>query len=164
MTTIADLGRVLLTTKVTITAAESLTAGLFTSTLAEVSGISEAFPGAFVTYSPEAKTQLVGVPPILVEAHGVVSAPVAEAMARGAQKELQTDWAISFTGVAGPENLDGHPAGTVYIGIVGPKHQSYTEKLHLTGDRQAIRQASVQAGIDLMYQAITKTEEFFAKR
>lgn len=138
----------------TITSAESLTAGLFVATLAEVSGISRVLPGAFVTYSAESKTQLINVAPELISRDGVVSASVAEAMASGARATLRTDWAISFTGVAGPDRLEGHPAGTVFIGIVGP-NLNETVEYHFAGDRQAVREQSVQAAFVLLDKFLT---------
>lgn len=138
----------------TITSAESLTAGLFVATLAEVSGISSVLPGAFVTYSAESKTQLINVAPELISRDGVVSASVAEAMASGARATLATDWAVSFTGVAGPDRLEGHPAGTVFIGIVGP-NLNETVEYHFTGDRQAVREQSVQAAFVLLDKFLT---------
>jgi nicotinamide-nucleotide amidase len=138
----------------TITSAESLTAGLFVATLAEVSGISRVLPGAFVTYSAESKTQLINVAPELISRDGVVSASVAEAMASGARATLGTDWAVSFTGVAGPDRLEGHPAGTVFIGIVGP-NLNETVEYHFAGDRQAVREQSVQAAFVLLDKFLT---------
>lgn len=141
----------------TITSAESLTAGLFVATLAEVSGISAVLPGAFVTYAAAAKTKLVGVPAELITTYGVVSDQVARAMARGAQEKLATDWAISFTGVAGPDALEGHPAGTVYIGVATPSGKTLAQRYRFQGDRQAVREASVAAGFDWL--AVLLSEE-----
>lgn len=103
--------------KLSITAAESLTAGLFQSTIGSVSGVSAIFPGGFVTYANEAKHQLVNVPQAIIDAEGVVSEATAKAMASGAKQQLNTDVGISFTGVAGPGTLEGQPAGTVWIGL-----------------------------------------------
>lgn len=151
-----EVGQELINRQQRITSAESLTAGLFVSRLAEVSGISSVLPGAFVTYSAAAKEQLVQVEPALIERYGVVSAPVAAAMAKGAKKALDTDWAISFTGVAGPASLEGKPAGTVFIGLAKPDGQLDTKALLLTGDRQAIRSAAVEAGFDFIKAALAE--------
>lgn len=148
------VGTALIARGETITSAESLTAGLFASTLAEVSGISAVLPGAFVTYAASAKTQLVGVAPALIAQDGVVSASVAMAMAQGAKAALQTDWAVSFTGVAGPDALEGHPAGTVFIGMAAPDGTVIAQEYHFAGDRQAVRLASVQAGFALIMAKI----------
>lgn len=152
-----QVGQSLIARHQTITSAESLTAGLFVATLAEVSGISAVLPGAFVTYAAAAKTKLVGVPAELITTYGVVSDQVARAMARGAQEKLATDWAISFTGVAGPDALEGHPSGTVYIGVATPSGKTLAQRYQFQGDRQAVREASVAAGFDWL--AVLLSEE-----
>ena len=149
-----QVGQSLIARHQTITSAESLTAGLFVATLAEVSGISAVLPG---TYAAAAKTKLVGVPAELITTYGVVSDQVARAMARGAQEKLATDWAISFTGVAGPDALEGHPAGTVYIGVATPSGKTLAQRYQFQGDRQAVREASVAAGFDWL--AVLLSEE-----
>jgi nicotinamide-nucleotide amidase len=135
--------------KLSITAAESLTAGLFQATLGSVPGVSAVFPGGFVTYAPEAKQQLVGVPAATIAAHGVVSAETARAMATGAAQTLGTDYAISFTGVAGPDSLEGNPAGTVWIGLAGPSGVQASE-YHLGGGRNEIRVRSVKTALMML--------------
>ncbi|WP_412989602.1 CinA family protein [Pediococcus siamensis] len=102
---------------ISITAAESLTGGLFQAQITSVPGSSAIFRGGFVTYADEIKTQLLGVPAEVIQQYGVVSYEVAVAMANGAQHNLQTDLAISFTGAAGPASLEGQAAGTAWIGI-----------------------------------------------
>lgn len=101
----------------TITAAESLTAGLFQAHLADFSGSSAVFNGGFVTYSMEEKSKMLDIPLADLQKYGVVSAETAKAMARGARKQTGADIAISLTGVAGPDELEGQPAGTVFIGL-----------------------------------------------
>ncbi|MDR3240580.1 MAG: nicotinamide-nucleotide amidohydrolase family protein [Lactobacillaceae bacterium] len=159
--TIQELGESLIERRQTITSAESLTAGLFAASLAEVSGISAVFPGAFVTYAAEAKTELVGVPKQLIETYGVVSKQVALAMAFGALRRLKTDWAVSFTGVAGPDSLEGQPAGTVYIGIAHGIEGSYAQKFSFSGDRQAVRKQSVEAAAELLGAILKTPEKYF---
>ncbi|MCZ9311367.1 nicotinamide-nucleotide amidohydrolase family protein [Weissella koreensis] len=156
MKKIEQLGRLLIEKKQSITAAESLTAGMFASELANVSGISTVFSGSFVTYSAVAKEQLVNVPMALVEEYGVVSAQVAQAMAKGAQARLKTDWAIGLTGVAGPDGLENHPAGTVYIGVSQPNGQVKTKLFNLVGDRMSVRQQAVECGAQLILELIGK--------
>ncbi|GEL90337.1 CinA family protein [Pediococcus parvulus] len=102
---------------ISITAAESLTGGLFQSEITSVPGSSDIFTGGFVTYSDAVKTQLLNVPASLIQQYGVVSFEVAVAMAQGAQKALNTDLAVSFTGAAGPTGLEGEKAGTAWIGV-----------------------------------------------
>ncbi|HER1450299.1 competence/damage-inducible protein A [Streptococcus pyogenes] len=101
----------------TITAAESLTAGLFQSTLASFPGASQVFNGGFVTYSMEEKAKMLGLPLEELKSHGVVSACTAEGMAEQARLLTGADIGVSLTGVAGPDMLEDQPAGTVFIGL-----------------------------------------------
>lgn len=101
----------------TITAAESLTAGLFQSSIADFSGSSSVFNGGFVTYSIEEKSKMLQIPLEKLQEHGVVSHFTAEKMAEQSRKLIDADFGIGLTGVAGPDSLEGHPAGTVFIGI-----------------------------------------------
>lgn len=156
MKKIEYLGRLLIERKQTITAAESLTAGMFASELANISGISAVFAGSFVTYSAMAKAQLAKVPTALIDEYGVVSVQVAQAMAKGAKDQMKTDWAIALTGVAGPDELEHHPSGTVFISVVQPNGQSETQLFHLTGDRMTIRQKAVECGAKLILELMGK--------
>ena len=101
----------------TISAAESLTAGLFQATLADFAGASAIFSGGFVTYGMEEKSRMLDIPLGDLEKYGVVSAFTAGKMAEQARKLTESDLAVSLTGVAGPDLLEGHPAGTVFIGL-----------------------------------------------
>ena len=103
----------------TITAAESLTAGLFQSSIADFSGSSSVFNGGFVTYSIEEKSKMLQIPLEKLQEQGVVSHFTAEKMAEQSRKLIDADFGIGLTGVAGPDSLEGHPAGTVFIGIAG---------------------------------------------
>ena len=100
----------------TITAAESLTAGLFQASVADFPGASQVFKGGFVTYSMEEKAKMLGIPLSKLEEHGVVSHFTAEKMAEGARVKTDSDYGIALTGVAGPDALEGHQAGTVFNG------------------------------------------------
>jgi len=134
--------------QLSITGAESLTAGLFQSTIGGVPGVSAIFPGGFVTYANAAKHQLVNVPQATIDHDGVVSEATAIAMADGARQRLATDTALSFTGVAGPDALEGQPAGTVWIGLAYRDQPTEGRLYHFAGDRQRIRERSVMAGLD----------------
>ncbi|QBO36749.1 competence/damage-inducible protein A [Periweissella cryptocerci] len=146
---VETVGKLLIDGGVTISAAESLTAGMFQSTLADVMGISAVFPGGFVTYAPTAKEQLVGVSPATVDQYGVVSEQTAKAMAAGTREKLDTDIAISFTGVASGE-LEGQPAGTVWIGLATRNRASEAYLYHFGSDRQRNRERAVMAGLDIV--------------
>lgn len=147
------VGDLLLTTKTTISAAESLTAGLFQSTLANIEGISQVFKGGFITYDSQVKSQLLDVDSALIEQYGVVSEQVAVMMAKNTKKILQTDLAISFTGVASGE-LENKPAGTVWIGIAYRDQPVQAYLYHFGKNRQANRQRAVMAGLDLIRRTI----------
>jgi nicotinamide-nucleotide amidase len=134
-----------------IATAESCTGGLVAATLTEVAGSSDVVERGFVTYSNQAKTELLGVPAELIERVGAVSAEVAEAMALGALERSAADVAVSVTGIAGPGGATAEkPVGLVYLGACrrgqGPCH----EKHLFPGDRRAVRQASLAAALALL--------------
>lgn len=139
-----------------ITAAESLTGGLFQSTLCSVSGASAVFDGGFVTYAARAKHQLIGVRQATIEQAGVVSAQTAAEMAEGARRALAVDYGVAFTGVAGPEPLEGHPAGTVFVAIAQQGAAPRAWQLRLNGrlGRQVIRQQSVALVLLALYHQL----------
>jgi PncC family amidohydrolase len=100
----------------TLATMESCTGGLLATTITEVAGSSAYFKGGFVSYTAEMKVAL-GVDAALVARHGVVSAEVAQDMARACRQRLVADIGIGITGVAGPDPLEGKPPGTVHIGL-----------------------------------------------
>lgn len=129
---------VLRANKLTISAAESLTAGLFQAELAEISGVSEVLVGGFVTYTAEAKVKQLGIAPELIETYGVVSEECAIAMAQGTQRRMGTSIGVGLTGAAGPTSHDGQPVGAVWIAFtIGNK--TYTKHLQLSGMRNTNR-------------------------
>ena len=140
--------------KKTITAAESLTAGLFQATLADFSGVSTIFKGGFVTYSLEEKAKMLEIPAHELEKHGVVSAFTAEKMAEQSRLKTQSDFGVSLTGVAGPDSLEGHPAGTVFIGL---SQASGTEvvQVNIAGRSRAdVRKIAVMHAFNLVRKAL----------
>jgi nicotinamide-nucleotide amidase len=137
----------------TIASAESLTGGLLAAALTSVPGASAAFRGGIVAYATDLKSAVLGVPDDLLERHGAVHPAVAEAMAEGARARLGTSVGISTTGVAGPDPAEGKPVGMVFIAVAGPGGTASRE-LALTGDRQAIRTATVESALDLLIGAI----------
>lgn len=122
----------------TMATAESLTGGLLAATVAGVPGASSVLRGGVVVYATDLKHTLGGVDADVLAAHGPVAAETAEALAAGVREGCRADWGVSLTGVAGPDEQDGHPVGTVYLGIVGPDGVGVT-RLALAGDRWAIR-------------------------
>lgn len=142
----------------TITAAESLTGGLCQATICSVPGASNVFKGGFVTYAPALKEKLVGVPQSTIDQYGVVSSQVAAAMAQGAAEHADSNIGLGFTGVAGPDDLEGHPAGTVWLGMAFADRPVQTKMLQLPkkSSRQWIRTRAVQFGLQMVYQALQK--------
>ncbi|VTS69709.1 competence/damage-inducible protein A [Streptococcus australis] len=138
----------------TITAAESLTAGLFQATLADFSGVSAIFNGGFVTYSLEEKSKMLDISEQELKKYGVVSEFTARKMAEQARLKTQSDYGVSLTGVAGPDSLEGHPAGTVFIGLA---HAKGTEviKANIAGRSRAdVRQIAVMHAFNLVRKAL----------
>ncbi|MDB6209039.1 competence/damage-inducible protein A [Streptococcus oralis] len=140
--------------KKSITAAESLTAGLFQATLADFSGVSAIFNGGFVTYSLEEKSKMLDISEQELKEHGVVSEFTARKMAEQARIKTQSDYGVSLTGVAGPDSLEGHPAGTVFIGLA---HAKGTEviKANIAGRSRAdVRHIAVMHAFNLVRKAL----------
>ncbi len=107
---------------VTFAAAESCTGGLIAKRITDVPGASGVFMGGVVSYTNLVKNRVLGVPAEMLEEYGPVSAPVARAMAEGARRATTADFAVSVTGVAGPERDErGNAVGTVFIGFASPK-------------------------------------------
>ncbi len=128
----------------TIAAAESLTAGLFMSELTEISGASAVLQGGVVTYSNEAKVEQLGVEANVIETCGVVSKEVAEQMAERVREKFNTDIGIGLTGVAGPGDQDGIPAGTVWVGFSVKGKGVHSKLLRLHGSRNTNRLRAVK--------------------
>lgn len=141
---------------VTVGTAESLTGGAVASQIVTVAGASGCLEGGVVSYSHAVKKRVLGVPGDLLKRVSAVDPDVALAMARGARRALGVDWAVSTTGVAGPEPHDGHPVGTVFVAVSGPGGEA-VEHLTLTGDRAAVREASVARAIDMLATQISFT-------
>ncbi|QQK76316.1 competence/damage-inducible protein A [Salicibibacter cibarius] len=127
----------------TLAVAESLSGGLFGASLTDVPGASDVYAGGAVTYSNEAKEKQLHVTKATLEQHGAVSEACAEEMAAGVRSEYGTDIGVSLTGVAGPGTQEGHPPGTVYIGVAYPD-KTHVYKRRLRGDRASIRRRAVK--------------------
>lgn len=136
ITLASRLERRLLKAKVTVSAAESCTGGLLTSTLTDISGSSACFNQSWVTYSNESKVIELDVNPNTLAEHGAVSAEVALQMALGARKKSNSEIAISITGIAGPKSDDTRKkVGEVYIGISSTMYEGASSKI-FSGDRK----------------------------
>lgn len=145
----AELHRALLSRRETVAAAESLTAGLFCARLAEVPGASATLRGGVVVYATDLKAALAGVPADLLAAHGPVSPETAAALAEGVRQRCAATWGVGLTGVAGPDPVDGHGPGRVYLGLSDGARTDVV-RLDLPGDRAAVRAAAVEAAVDAL--------------
>lgn len=140
----------------TISAAESLTGGMFTEKIISVPGASAICPGGVVSYDDKVKTDLLGVSSDIVNQKGTVSAECAEEMAQNVLQLLKTNIGISFTGVAGPDSNEGHLPGTVFIGISNEHGDEMVERFTFHGSREAVRRRSVMKGFELLYYFLKK--------
>lgn len=129
----------------TISVAESLTAGGLANMLTSASGSSAVFVGGITAYRNEIKSTMLDVDPKIISEFTVISEEVADAMAEGARKVFGTTWAISTTGAAGPESLEGHAPGSVWISIRGPINQAL--QLNLEGGREQVRNGTISTAI-----------------
>ncbi|MBS4177050.1 competence/damage-inducible protein A [Lederbergia citrea] len=141
-----ELLKVLEGKNLTIAAAESLTGGLFQSDMTAVTGVSTMLIGGIVCYSNQSKLKLCNVKEDTINNHGVVSEQCAVELAENVRELLGTDIGISFTGVAGPDSLEGHPAGTIWIGISLKDKPTKAFLLNLAGSRNGNRKRTVQYG------------------
>jgi nicotinamide-nucleotide amidase len=138
-----------------IATAESCTGGMIAAALTDVAGSSDVFERGFVTYSNDAKQELIAVPPTILATHGAVSAETADAMARGALARSRADVAISVTGVAGPGGGSAEkPVGLVWFGVARKFGENLTVSEIFPGDRAAIRQAAVARALELLENAV----------
>ncbi|QBR91445.1 CinA family protein [Nocardioides euryhalodurans] len=133
----------------TLATAESLTGGRLAALVTGVPGASRVYLGGIVAYATEVKQGLLGVPEELVAQHGVVSAACARAMAEGVRAGLGSTWAVATTGVAGPDEQEGKPVGTVYVGLAGPDGSTVTA-LELVGDRAAIQERTCREAVSAL--------------
>lgn len=129
----------------TLSTAESITAGSLSSAIVSIAGASDVFVGGLTAYNDEIKISHLGVDPAMINKYTSISEEVAIAMARGAMKSFGTTWAIATTGVAGPNPVDGHPIGAVWVAIQGPNCQSI--ELSLSGERESVRNAATASAI-----------------
>jgi PncC family amidohydrolase len=125
-----------------VACAESLTGGELAPALSAAPGASDTFLGAVVSYATDVKREVLGV-----TAEKVISAECAEQMAAGVRRLLGADWALSTTGVAGPDRQEDQPVGTVFVGVAGPDG-ARSVRLELDGDRAAIRGGTCRAALE----------------
>ncbi len=140
---------------VMVATAESCTGGLIAAALTAIAGSSAVVDRGFVTYSNEAKHELVGVPMALIAAHGAVSEPVARAMAEGALARSRSQLSIAVTGVAGPGGGSAEkPVGLVWFGCARAGAPTVTARHVFPGDRTDIRRATVAVAVAMLESRI----------
>jgi len=134
--------------------AESCTGGLIAAALTAIAGSSDVVERGFVTYSNSAKSELLGVPPATIAAHGAVSAETAAAMARGSLLHGPADVAVSATGVAGPGGGSAlKPVGLIWLALARRGGDCTTERHLFTGDREAVRRGALLRALELLKTA-----------
>lgn len=135
-----------------ITTAESCTGGGIATAITDVAGSSQWFEQGFITYSNQAKVEMLGVSQDTLDAHGAVSEEVVSQMATGAQHKAKADYAIAVSGIAGPSGgTEEKPVGTVCFAWATP-NEVITETTHFSGDREEVR-------IQACFYALTKLEK-----
>ncbi len=143
-----------------IATAESCTAGLVAARLTELAGSSSYVAGGVVAYANAVKVELLGVNPSLLEKHGAVSEPVAEAMAEGALRRFEADTAIATTGIAGPGGgTADKPVGTVCFSVMVAGGRALTRTLRLPGNRADVRDRSTTVAMHLLRRALTGSDD-----
>jgi nicotinamide-nucleotide amidase len=141
-----------------IATAESCTAGLVAARLTDLPGSSAYVAGGVVSYSNEAKSELLGVDPALIETHGAVSEPVADAMAQGALRRFSADTAVAITGIAGPGGgTDDKPVGTVCFCVKLADGATDLRTMRLPGNRSDVRERSTAVAMHLLRRALTQS-------
>lgn len=139
----------------TIATVESCTGGLLSATLTELAGSSAMFTHGYVTYSNEAKHEMVGVELRTLGQHGAVSEPVAREMAEGALRRARVDVAVSITGITGPGGgTEKKPVGTVHFACAAKGKPTAHALKNFNGDRSTIRAAAVDQALEMILEAL----------
>jgi nicotinamide-nucleotide amidase len=150
----AVVGRILLERGLRLAVAESCTGGLLGHRLTSVPGSSAYFERGVLAYSNRAMEELLGVPESVLSAHGSVSGPCAEAMARGVMTLAGSSCALAVTGIAGPDGgMPAKPVGTVFVGLV-VKGEALARRFSFTGDRAAVKWQATQAALDMLRRSL----------
>jgi nicotinamide-nucleotide amidase len=150
---VSAIGEYLTESGQTVTTVESCTGGGIAHLLTAIPGSSNWFDRGFVTYSNSAKTQMVDVPEKTLDQYGAVSNEVAESMAVGGLNRAGASYAISVTGIAGPDGGTAEkPVGTVCFGWAGPENLVLSEKIVIPGDRQEVRSRSIEYSLSRLIE------------
>jgi nicotinamide-nucleotide amidase len=155
---VAELVKLLEERNLTISAAESLTGGLFQEEITSIPGTSDVIKGGVVCYTPEIKHKVLNVKQETIDTYGVVSEQCAKELAENVAKLINTDIGISFTGVAGPAESEGKPVGTVFVGMSLNGGPAVVEKLNLSGTREAIRTRTIKNGCHFLLKKLQESQ------
>ena len=134
----------------TLAAAESCTGGLFSKRLTDLPGASRVFTGSMCTYATEMKTKFLGVPAAVIAEKGVVSEPVARAMAHGIRAAMESDYGVGITGYTGPEGDRFVPGGTVFVAVEGPEGNTLCRRLNVGVLRERGRHVAASNAFDML--------------
>jgi nicotinamide-nucleotide amidase len=150
------VGMYLVMKNATISTAESCTGGLVAERLTNVAGSSRYFMSGVICYSNESKMEFTGIPPLLLEMQGAVSAEVARGLAEGIRGRTGTTFGVGITGIAGPTGgSDEKPVGTVHVAVAGPGGTEHRQFL-FPGDRERVRWQASQAALDMVRRELMK--------
>lgn len=153
----ATTGQLLLQRRATVTTAESCTGGWIAKVFTDIAGSSAWFERAFITYSNDAKQQMVGVTEGSLQRWGAVSEQVVQEMAAGALKEAKADYAIAVSGIAGPDGGTAEkPVGTVWFAVVSSTGKQLTKSIVFQGDREAVRRQTVAVALQILHNDFLK--------
>lgn len=148
------LSAILKKKELTLSIAESCTGGMITAAITDRAGSSSFFDRGFITYSNQAKIEMLSVPEDLIKTYGAVSIECAESMAMGALKNSSADIAVSVTGIAGPGGCsEEKPVGLVYIGIATLSHHSFVKEYNFSGNRASVREQAAKTALSLLIDA-----------
>ena len=141
----------------TIATAESCTGGLIANRITNVPGASSVFIAGYVCYANEAKIDMLGVEPKLIDENGAVSEPVARALAERARAHAASNYGLATTGIAGPTGgSPGKPVGTVYVALASAESKTTAKKFFFPTDRETFKQLAAQSALDLLRRKILK--------
>ncbi|EKS5484250.1 nicotinamide-nucleotide amidase [Escherichia coli] len=148
-----QVGQALKARGATVTTAESCTGGWVAKVITDIAGSSAWFERGFVTYSNEAKAQMIGVREETLAQHGAVSEPVVVEMAIGALKAARADYAVSISGIAGPDGgSEEKPVGTVWFALATARGEGITRRECFSGDRDAVRRQATAYALQTLWQ------------
>ena len=140
--------------KQTVGFGESCTGGLLSATMSAEAGVSDIYLGSIVSYSYQAKVDLLGVSWSVLKAEGAVSEKIALQMAHGVRNQIKCHWSVSITGIAGPTGgTPEKPVGTVWFAVSGPGFEEAEKKL-FSGSRTEVQKQSVDFAIEMLLTAL----------